>query len=698
MTEGPGVTAASVPSGGTGAVPDPGAAPEPRTAPDPGTGPESGTAPEPGTGPDPGTGPEPGADEAVNPSPPAAAEPAADQVEPHVRVDGRKLESALLTLRHAIVEVPLSLAAPGVEDARAERRKLLSQIDDYLLPRLRQSGAPVLVALVGSTGAGKSTLMNSLVGAQVSNTGTRRPTTNSPVLACNPGDIRWFAENVFLPTLPRVRQQGLAMPGRDGLLVLAESEGMPQGVALLDTPDIDSVVQAHREFAHQFLDASDLWLFMTSASRYADAAVWELLQEAKDRAASLAIVLSRVAPASARQLSSHFDAMLAANGLSGVQRFMIAETTLADGMLPPEVYGPVRKWLDETSAQQERRVAVLTQTMSGVLDTFRTRVPDLAAHVEAQLALHADLVAHVESCYAAGIAAFDEATKNGSLLRGEILARWQDFTGTGDLLRMLQVRRTGKPANRQRKRQMPARARALKSAVRQGLETLVASLADRAAEDTVGKWQQQEAGAALVREFAAGKAASPPDVPFDLAAMDFIPPPPPPAGTGESGSAAAAALARSSPDLATRSARAVSAWQDHVMQLVRAESVTKRSVARVVSFDEESLALVLTIGMLGSGVTGAAGVGGAGGSGGASGPSGTEGAVAVPQRLLTTLFGAGPLRDLGARARKDLHERINLLFDEEMQRFGEIIDAAGAPDSRAAAGLREAEEMLEAAR
>ena len=34
----------------------------------------------------------------------------------------------------------LSLEAPGVDEARAERRKLLSQIDDYLLPRLRQSG------------------------------------------------------------------------------------------------------------------------------------------------------------------------------------------------------------------------------------------------------------------------------------------------------------------------------------------------------------------------------------------------------------------------------------------------------------------------------------------------------------------------------------------------------------------------------
>ena len=187
------------------------------------------------------------------------------------------------------------------------------------------------------------------------------------------------------------------MPGRDGLLVLAENEGMPPGVALLDTPDIDSVVQAHREFAHQFLDASDLWLFMTSASRYADAAVWELLQQARERDASLAIVLSRVPPESARQLSSHFDAMLQANGLTGAQRFMIAETVLTDGMLPPEVYGPVREWLDETSVQQERRVAVLTQTMSGVLDTFRTRVPALAESVQTQVSLQAELRAEADS-------------------------------------------------------------------------------------------------------------------------------------------------------------------------------------------------------------------------------------------------------------------------------------------------------------
>ena len=199
---------------------------------------------------------------------------------------------------------------------------------------MRQSAAPVLVALVGSTGAGKSTLVNSIVGAHVSATGVRRPTTNSPVLACHPDDIDWFAENNFLPTLPRVRQEGLARPGRDGLLVLAASEGMPRGIALLDTPDIDSVVQAHHEFAYQFLDASDLWLFMTSASRYADGPVWEILQHARDRKASLGVVLSRVPQAYRTELVEHFNAMLDANGIAAADRFVIPEIPLIDGHAP----------------------------------------------------------------------------------------------------------------------------------------------------------------------------------------------------------------------------------------------------------------------------------------------------------------------------------------------------------------------------
>ncbi len=434
MTEGPGLAAAGARAAGldTAASADPApAGPPPATAP--------GQPGEPGRPPaaEPGQPGQPGQSGQPDASQPAPA-PEAGR---HRRVDARLLEAALLELRRRVVDVSLVFETTGAEAGRAERVKLLSQIDDYLLPRVRQSGAPLLVALVGSTGAGKSTLVNSIVGAQVSNTGIRRPTTNSPVLASHPDDVDWFAENVFLPTVPRVRQEGLARSGRDGLLVLAANEGMPKGVALLDTPDIDSVVQAHREFAHQFLDASDLWLFMTTASRYADAAVWELLEYAKERGAALGIVLSRVPPSGGAELTKHFGDMLQANGLGDNQRFVINETVITDARLPAEVSAPVREWLQEMAVKADRRVAVLTQTMAGALDTFRSRVPALAAEVEAQLTIRSDLKATVEGAYAAALAEADQALSDGSLLRGEALARWQDFAGTGELLRGLQAPR-----------------------------------------------------------------------------------------------------------------------------------------------------------------------------------------------------------------------------------------------------------------
>jgi energy-coupling factor transporter ATP-binding protein EcfA2 len=728
--------------------------------------------------------------------------------EPARRVDARQLESALLALRRRIVDVPLLLEAPGVAQARAERRKLLTQIDDYLLPRVRQSAAPLLVALVGSTGAGKSTLVNSIVGQRVSQTGIRRPTTNSPVLACHPDEIDWFAENVFLPTLPRVRQQGLAMPGRDGLLVLAASEGMPKGVALLDTPDIDSVVQAHHEFAHQFLDASDLWLFVTTGSRYADAPVWELLRYAKERDAALGIVLSRVQPRSRAELTRHFTAMLEANGMGGVDRFLIPETVITEGMLPPAVYGPIREWLADAAVREDRRVAVLTQTMSGVLDTFRTRVPQLASHLATQLTLRAQLRQVIEDSYGIAATQVDEATRNGSLLRGETLARWQDFAGTGDLLRTLQSRRRG-GASRPRKRRISARAQALKAAVASGLESLIVSIGDRAAEEAVARWRDHPAGAALLeqpppvarprprRPRPAGDSRSPfedADSPFaDASASPSAASPATPAsfassatpapfaspatsaspaspatlaspatptslaspatsatfsspasadsadgsfavtgssdgfsefgdypastspfadspaqleweaagwgsyGTAEAdgsaassassgavrGESAAAALGRASPELARRAAQAISSWQEHVMHLVQAENVTKRSIARAVTFDEESLALVVIIGLLGFGAGDAAAA---------------EGTGAAAQDLLNSLFGPGPLREIGAKARADLSERVRLLFDEEMLRFAELIDADGEPDEAAAVQLYQATYSLEVVR
>jgi 50S ribosome-binding GTPase len=624
-------------------------------------------------------------------SPPSASArpPSGSGAEPHVRIDARRLESALLEVRDAVGRLQLLLDCPGIEAVRAERQQVISQVDDYLLPRLRQSGAPILIAMAGSTGAGKSTLLNSIVGSRVSATGIRRPTTNSPVLACHPEDVGWFAENVFLPTLPRVRQEGLARPGRDGLLVLAISEGVPRGIALLDTPDIDSVVAAHRQFARQFLDASDLWLFVTTARRYADAAVWELLKDARERGASLGIVLSRVPPTAGQQLSEHFEAMLSANGLGTVARFVIPETVVTDAQLPAEVSAPVRAWLEETSQRDERRIAILTQTMAGVLDSFEQRVPALAQHAETQLALAAELRTAADAAYAAALAEFDEAVRNGSLLRGEVLARWQDFVGADDLVRTLEPRKARRGSARlKRAAAISGRAQTLKAALRHSLEALTISVADRAAEDAMERWQASPAGAGLLAEAAqaalAPAVAEPayaslrkwegelqwgfPGAQTDLAASL-------PAGGVQ-------ALACSSADLARRVALAVAAWQDYLVHLVQAENVTRRSIARIGSFDPESLALVLTIGVLGFDADDALG----------------EGAVVVPRDVLTGLFGAGLMRDIGAQARQDLHERMDLLFAEEALRFTALMDAAGVPDEAGPADLYQACSSLESAR
>jgi energy-coupling factor transporter ATP-binding protein EcfA2 len=608
------------------------------------------------------------------------------------------LEAALLNLRKRIAAIPLVFQIAGSDEVKIERGKLLSQIDDYLLPRVRRSAAPLLVALVGSTGAGKSTLVNSIVGVPVSATGVRRPTTNSPVLACHPDDIDWFAENNFLPTLPRVRQEGLARPGRDGLLVLAASDGMPRGIALLDTPDIDSVVQAHHEFAYQFLDASDLWLFMTSASRYADGPVWEVLQHARERKASLGVVLSRVPQTYRSELTGHFSAMLDANGISAENRFVIEQTPLIDGMLPADAYQPIRDWLTETATQSDRRVAVLSQTMSGVLDTFKTRVPAMAGHVEAQVVLRTELRRAVETAYQS---AFDEAgvaLKDGTLLRGEVLARWEDCMVGGDL----RPRRGAKPAKSatrkgKRARRGPSRPAALNTALRSAVESFIVSVADRAAEAVDGSWRADPAGAVLLAGAAAERAR-------DVRAKQVFESVFGPAGQSSSDladvdikdadvikaadAAQASAFSRSSPDLALRAARAVGAWQDHLARLMEAEET--RSAVRRISFDGEALSLVVLVAMLSEEASGLPPP--------ASAESEDGSIYTGPRRMLTSVFGETMLAELLAQARTDLSDRVRLLLDEELVRFVEVIDAAGACDDVAAIRLYQAEFSLEAVR
>ncbi len=401
------------------------------------------------------------------------------------------------------------------------------------------------------------------------------------MLACHPDDIHWFAENMFLPTLPRVRQEGLARPGRDGLLVLAASESMTKGIALLDTPDIDSVVRAHYDFAYQFLDASDLWLFMTSASRYADAPVWELLQHARDRGAALGVVLSRVPPSHRTELVAHFNAMLDANGIQAENRFVIPETGIVDGFLPDDIFQPIRDWLNETAQHSDRRVAVLSQTMAGMLDSFKTRVPRLAAHVDAQVVLRTRLRKEAEAAYATALAEFDESTRDGRLLAGEVLARWQDYAASGDLAAALRgkrgisgIRRGGRRA---RTDATTTRYAALEEALRAAVQALVVSVADRAAEQVTRAWRDNPGGAALLAVAEASRVRDArADREFESAFGSAAADPKAPAGGA---AARQGAFDRSSARIVTAGLARRERVQDQLMRLMQSSSPSRLPLA-----------------------------------------------------------------------------------------------------------------------
>ncbi len=549
------------------------------------------------------------------------------------------LTEALNQLRTAVKGLHFGLDVPGSEEARKAQAAVLAQLDDYVIPRVHMSTAPALIAIAGSTGAGKSTIVNSLAGGKVSATGVRRPTTATPVIVCHPDDHEWYAQGDLLGGLQRLEEPTRDAPA--GSVVLTSSPSLSRGIALLDTPDIDSVVEEHHEIAHRMLDAADVWVFVTTASRYADAPSWGLLRRAKERGARLVIVLSRVPPRSREVVVKHFGRMLNEYGLGEVECFVINETSVQDGRLPEIEIADLRIWLSGLSADDERREAAVKTTLNGVLNSFRTRLPALARHLETQVALRADLRSDVDAAYMGALTRIDEATRDGSLLRGEVLARWQDFAGTGDLMRTLHLRRGGAKSHQQG----PERVRGLKTALRSGLEALINSAVQQAAEEVVTRWRQR-------------------------------------AGAGDR-LAATPGLGRPSEEIARRTTRTVTAWQDHVTELIRTEGVTKRSVAKLISFDVESLSLIFMIGLLGYGATDA--------------PAGA-GAGTLPQRMLRGLLGAESLRNITAKARSDLRARVGLLFDEETLRYVDALDSAGIPDEAAATRLYQATYNLEVAR
>ncbi|MGW7054914.1 dynamin family protein [Streptomyces sp. NPDC054887] len=362
-----------------------------------------------------------------------------------------QLIDALSALRDRVAAVRLPLPLPGAPRARQSRIELLAQLDDYLLPRLKQPEAPVLAVIGGSTGAGKSTLVNSLVGRRVSESGVLRPTTRTPVLVCHPDDHHWFANLRVLPQLTRVwlpRQEGEEDAGPadgekgGGDTLRVETVGtLPRGLALLDAPDIDSLVARNRVLAAELICAADVWVMVTTASRYADAVPWHLLRTAKAYDATLVTVLDRVPHQVIGEVSRQYAALLTKAGLGDVPRFTIPELPESagggSGLLPSTAVEPLRAWLAHRVHDPAARQQAVARTATGVIESLNARMPELAGAVAAQYAASVRLTADVEEAYEKEGARVRRRLQRGAVLSGDALTRWRGYpldSSAGELL------------------------------------------------------------------------------------------------------------------------------------------------------------------------------------------------------------------------------------------------------------------------
>jgi len=567
----------------------------------------------------------------------------------------------LEAVRRELSAVSLPLALPGADAARLDIRRALAQLDDYILPRYRSLDAPLLAVVGGSTGAGKSTLVNGLVGHAVTRAGAIRPTTRQPILLHHPGDAAWFEDQRVLPSLSRIRGTVVDVPlpanqagptpdaGAITSLVLAADPAVPPGIALLDAPDVDSISDDNRRLAGQLLAAADLWVFVTTANRYADAVPWRLLLDAASRDIMVAVVLDRVPGAAEAEVSADLRSMLGREGLGPARLFVVPEVALdAMGMLPDDAVAPLRQWLQDLAADAAGRAAIARRTLNGTVKALGGRVGAVAEAVLAQSRAAELLGRDASGAYEQAVGRILDATRDGALLRGEVLARWQDFVGTGEFFRVME-QNIGRLRDRMGAffRGEPTPAVRVETAIETGLQAVILDEAANAAEEADQRWRSDPAGRQLL-------------------------------GTDD--------LSGTSVGFADSVAAEIRAWQGSLMELIRTEGQGKRSQARWLSFGINGLgaALMIVVFSMTAGLTGLE-IGVAGGT------------AVVGQRVLEAVFGEDAVRRLAKTARDDLQARCQRLLRAESRRFLDRLEASDGVSPAALAGQAEALGRLAAA-
>lgn len=340
---------------------------------------------------------------------------------------------------------PLALDTPEVAEARELRSRLVAQVRNHLIPRLREVAAPVLVVIGGSTGAGKSTLLNSVLGEEVSPAGVLRPTTRQPVLAIHPADAQYLEDH----------------PVED-LAEVVTHERVPRGLGLLDAPDLDSVRASNRDLALELIELADLWVFVTTGSRYGDAVPWSRLREASERGLSLAVVLNRIEPDGLAEVRRDLFQRLQAQGFGSLPLFVIPDVGPHEGVLAERLVAEWVAWLKILGAQSQSR-AVIARTVRGAWPSLRRDVQEVAAAVETQRRTSASLRGQVVAAVRSTAEQIQADLNAGAAAIGAPTTAWLAGTSPGGMLAPLAAEPVGPRERWRTRRSSAARVESVRS-------------------------------------------------------------------------------------------------------------------------------------------------------------------------------------------------------------------------------------------
>jgi energy-coupling factor transporter ATP-binding protein EcfA2 len=535
----------------------------------------------------------------------------------------------------------LARARPLGDQANAEATRRTTQLRDnlasHVLPRARSLDAPLLVLLIGPTGAGKSSLMNALAGFDASPSGVIRPTTREIVVVAAPGArSSLLSEGLPLSTLA------------EGRVRYHEYADMPEGIALIDSPDVDSIEHANRELTERLAEAADLGVFVTTATRYADRVPWEVLARLRDRGLPLVVVVNRM-PADQADRATVLDDVARLLEGAGIETEGLELVAVPEGALDPTVDGlqreavaAVRSRIDALGADRDARRALAGRALAGSLTGLVPLVERVADDLEHE-AIEADAVRRFAvHAFETESAAVRERLSGGSFLRAEALRQWQAFVGADEITRFFstgigKVRGTLSALIRGTPRAPVAEVR--EDAIAD-IAALARSHAGEAARRAATAWSEERSTRELVARDPSLWSASPG---FD-----------------------AALRAR------------LEGWIAGISEDVQQTGGSKRLLARgaSVGVNAAGIGVMLATFAQTGGITGAeVGVAAATGF--------------LNQKLLEALFGEAALVEMIGRARKHLDTAIEGAFADELRRYEEVVPQ-GAALRELAASLRAA--------